>query len=181
MDTDEHLKFPIGIDQSSNRSKNYFTSVKRSDLLWELKMLPSEVEYSIINLDADQLATPYRPNGWTVNQVVHHLADSHIHAYTRFKLAVTEENPVIKPYDQEAWAMLPDNKLPINFSLTLLHSLHARWWALVDKFGDEEWEKTIFHPEKGRKITLRELLDSYVWHGKHHTAHISQLRKRNNW
>lgn len=181
MDTDEHLKYPIGTDQSSNRSKNYFTSIKRSDLLWELKMLPSELEYSIINLDADELATPYRPNGWTVNQVVHHLADSHMHAYTRFKLAVTEENPVIKPYDQDAWALLPDNKLPINFSLTLLHSLHARWWALVDKFGDEEWEKTIFHPEKSRKITLRELLDSYVWHGKHHTAHISQLRKRNNW
>lgn len=181
METDEHLRYPIGSDQSSNRNKEYFTPVKKSELLWELKMLPSELEYSIINLDADQLATPYRDGGWTVNQVVHHVADSHMHAYTRFKLAVTEENPVIKPYDQDAWAMLSDNELPINVSLTLLHSLHSRWWALADKFGEEEWEKTIFHPEKSREITLRELLDSYVWHGKHHTAHITQLRKRNNW
>ena len=181
METDEHLRYPIGSDQSPNRNNDYFTDVKRSALLWELKMLPAELEYAIINLDSDQLATPYRPGGWTVNQLVHHVADSHMQAYTRFKLGLTEDNPVIKPYDQDAWALLADNQLAVNVSLTLLHALHARWWALACKFGPHDWERTIFHPEKSRSISLMELLDSYVWHGKHHTAHITQLRKRNNW
>ncbi|MBS1736376.1 MAG: putative metal-dependent hydrolase [Bacteroidetes bacterium] len=181
METDEFLRYPIGGDQSSLHNKAYFTAEKKSELLWELKMLPAELEYALLNLDANQLATPYRPGGWSVNQLVHHVADSHMQAYTRFKLGFTEHNPEIKPYDQDAWASLSDNQLPVNFSLTLLHALHARWWFFADKFTEVDWEKTIFHPEKQRSIPLRELLDTYVWHGKHHTAQITQLRKRNKW
>ena len=140
------------------------------------------LEFAVKNLDEYQLDIPYRPGGWTVNQLIHHIADSHMNAYIRFKLALTESNPVIKPYNQAAWAELPDTKkLPINISLTLLHALHARWYQLMYEMPAEQWERTVYHPERKKTLTLWELLKSYSWHGLHHTAHITKLRERMKW
>jgi uncharacterized damage-inducible protein DinB len=140
------------------------------------------MENAILNLDADQLATPYREGGWTVTQVVHHVADSHINAYTRFKLGLTELNPSIKPYDETAWAELSDTQqLPINVSLTLLHALHTRWHNIIMNIKPEEWNRTVFHPEQKKEMTLWYLLGSYSWHGRHHVAHITSLRESKNW
>ena len=126
--------------------------------------------------------TPYRDGGWTVKQVIHHVADSHLNAYVRCKLALTEDNPTIKPYEEAAWAELSDTKnLPVNVSLTLLHALHARWVEVMKNMSDAEWQRTFFHPEQNRKITLWGMLTTYAWHGKHHVAHITSLRDRMNW
>ncbi|MBC7423468.1 MAG: putative metal-dependent hydrolase, partial [Ferruginibacter sp.] len=136
----------------------------------------------ILNLDESQLNTPYRPDGWNVKQLVHHVADSHMNAYIRFKLALTENNPTIKPYDEAAWANLIDTQqVPINVSLTLLHALHVRWVALIRGMSTEDWNRTVYHPEQKKEITLWDLLGMYSWHGRHHTAHITNLRQRNNW
>ncbi|HSV10616.1 MAG TPA: putative metal-dependent hydrolase [Hanamia sp.] len=181
MAEDQDFRYPIGKeDQQEEYALPFNEQLKRS-LIDEIKMLPSNLEYAIQNLDAAQLEIPYRTGGWTVQQLVHHVADSHINAYVRFKLGLTEENPVIKPYDQDAWAKLPDTKLPINISITLLFSLHARWCELMDDMDETEWQRTIYHPEREIKISLWELLKSYAWHGKHHTAHILKLRERMNW
>jgi uncharacterized damage-inducible protein DinB len=151
-------------------------------LIDEIKALPSDLEYAIQNLDEAQLQTSYRAGGWTIHQVVHHVADSHINAYVRFKLGLTEENPVIKPYDENAWATLPDaQQLPINISITLLHALHARWCGCMDDMNESQWQRTVYHPERKTEMSLWQLLKSYAWHGKHHTAHILKLRERMNW
>ncbi len=140
------------------------------------------MENAILNLDEQQLNIPYRDGGWTVKQVVHHVADSHMNAYVRFKLALTEDNPTIKPYEEALWAELSDTKnLPVNISLTLLHALHARWVELMKNMTEEEWNRTIFHPEQKRKIKLWDMAGTYAWHGKHHAAHITSLRDKNGW
>ena len=140
------------------------------------------MEEAVLNLDEVQLNTPYRPDGWTVKQLVHHVADSHMNAYIRFKLGLTENNPTIKPYDEAAWAELSDTKnIPINISLTLLHALHIRWTEVLKNIKREEWDRTLFHPEHQKTMTLWFVLGMYAWHGKHHVAHVTQLRKRNNW
>ncbi len=140
------------------------------------------LEHAVENLDKSQLDTPYRTGGWTVHQLVHHVADSHINAYVRFKLALTEDNPAIKPYDEASWAELPDTKnLPINISLTLLHALHERWYQLMYDMNDIQWQRTVYHPERKKTLTLWQLLKSYSWHSRHHAAHITQLRERMNW
>ena len=134
------------------------------------------------NLDEAQLQTPYRPDGWTSQQVVHHVADSHMNAFIRFKLGLTEDNPSIKPYDEVMWAELSDTKIvPINVSLTLLHALHTRWVAVLENIKEEEWSRTLFHPEHKREMSLWYVIGLYAWHGKHHTAHITSLRERNGW
>ena len=137
----------------------------------------------MLNLDEAQLATPYREGGWTVQQLVHHVADSHINAYCRFKLALTEDNPVIKPYDEKLWAETNDvHKLPINISLTLLHALHLRWHETLKYISDNDWNnKTIYHPEHKKVIRLWTLLGLYAWHGRHHVAHITSMRERMKW
>ena len=173
----DDLKYPIGTYQAQP-----FSQKQKEDWLLDIKFLPAELELSIQNLDEAQLQTPYRDGGWTVHQLVHHVADSHINAYTRFKLGLTEENPTIKPYDQAAWAELNDTKtLPINISLTLLHALHQRWYVAIKDINDEAWKRTVYHPEQQKEITLWHLLGMYSWHGKHHLAHIKNLRERNNW
>lgn len=146
-----------------------------------IRFLPEDLENAIVNLDADQLATPYRDGGWTLNQVIHHLADSHINAYIRFKLGHTEEKPTIKPYLEREWANTIDNGLPINISITLLHALHARWYAFLKDFSEADFQKEIIHPEQGRSMSLWFLLGLYAWHGKHHLAHILALRASNHW
>ena len=142
--SDTDLRYPIGkaADQQYSGQTPYSEEVKQA-LLNDLKTLPSVLEFTIQNLDEEQLKTPYRPDGWTVQQVVHHVADSHMNAYMRFKLGLTENNPTIKTYNQDGWATLSDNQLPVNFSLTLLHALHARLYETLRNLSEAEWQRTI--------------------------------------
>ncbi len=182
MQGDIDLSYPIGKENEQKEFEIEFNEPLKTTLINDIKNLPSFLEFSIQDLDASQLETPYRPGGWTVHQLVHHIADSHINAYTRFKLGLTEDNPVIKPYNQEAWADLSDTKkMPVNVSVTLLHSLHARWTQILEDITESQWQRTVYHPERKIKITLWELLKSYSWHSRHHVAHINNLRKRMNW
>ena len=159
-----------------------FSPEQKKQWINDIKYLPGIIEHSIQNLDEAQLDTPYRDGGWKVKQLVHHVADSHMNAYIRFKLGLTEDRPTIKPYDEGAWAKLADtNTQPINVSLTLLHALHLRWHAILDAMTDIDFERTVYHPERKVEITLWNLLGSYSWHGRHHVAHITSLRKRMNW
>ncbi len=173
----EELSFPIGkyIEQP-------FSEIQLKEWLLDIEVLPKALEYAITNLDAVQLEVPYRPDGWNSRQVVHHVADSHMNAFIRFKLGLTEDNPTIKPYDQDAWVLLSDvENIPINVSLTLLHAVHARMYEVLKNIKGDEWNRTVVHPEHGRQMTLWYLLGSYAWHGKHHTAHINKLRERKGW
>lgn len=182
MEDDEILRYPIGKENEQEEYKSEFNEELKSSLINDIRLLPASLEFAIQNLDAAQLETPYRPGGWTVHQLIHHIADSHINAYTRFKLGLTEDNPIIKPYDQDAWVLLSDTqKLPVNISITLLHALHTRWCRFMDDMDESQWQRTIYHPEKKVKITLWSLLKSYSWHSRHHTAHITSLHKRMNW
>ena len=143
--------------------------------------LPSQLRMEVENLSEQQLDTPYRFGGWTIRQVVHHIPDSHINSYVRFKLALTENNPTIKTYEEHLWAELKDSlETPINISLTLLEALHSRWVILLRSLTDEQFEKTFQHPEWGN-ITLSKTLALYAWHSKHHLAHITELKKKMGW
>jgi len=169
-------RYPIGkyeLEVFSDKTKNKW--------LADIKYLPQLLENALLNLDEAQLQTPYREGGWTVQQVTHHVADSHINAFCRFKLGLTENNPVIKPYEEQLWANLHDVQLPINISLTLLHALHARLYDLLSTIKDEEWNRTVVHPEHNKTMSLWYLLGSYAWHGKHHVAHIVTLREKMSW
>lgn len=182
MAEDEKLRYPIGKESEQKEHDKPFDEQLKSELISDIRMLPQSLEFATQNLDEAQLHTPYRPGGWTVHQLIHHIADSHLNAYIRFKLGVTEENPTVKPYDQEAWANLSDTKnLPINISITLLHALHKRWCEMLDNITESEWQRTVYHPERKIEITLWDLLKSYAWHSRHHTAHILKLRKTMGW
>jgi len=173
----EDLSYPIG-----KFEPRLFTDTQLEEWILDIKYLPNLLENAVLNLDEHQLETPYRPDGWTAKQVVHHVADSHMNAYIRFKLGLTEINPAIKPYDEAAWALLSDTKnLPINLSVTLLFALHTRWVEVLKHISKAEWERTVYHPEQKKEITLWNLLGLYSWHGRHHTMHITNLRERNNW
>ncbi len=173
----EELKYPIGKYQPQP-----FSAKQLEQWITDIKYLPNHLENAVINMDEHQLETPYRPDGWTVKQLVHHVADSHMNAYIRFKLGLTENNPTIKPYEEGEWALLNDSKIiPINVSLTLLFALHARWVAVLENIKEDEWNRTVFHPEQKKEITLWHLLGMYAWHSLHHTAHITALRQRMNW
>jgi uncharacterized damage-inducible protein DinB len=142
---------------------------------------PSALRAAVKGLTDAQLDTPYRPEGWTVRQLVHHVADSHLNAYTRFRLALTEDNPTIKPYDEAAWAELPDARsLPIGVSLDLLDRIHERLVHLLRATQDADFRRTLQHPENG-PMTMDSLLAVYAWHGRHHTAHVTGLRERMKW
>ncbi len=170
-------RYPIG-----QYTPEPFSEQKKEDWIADIRHLPQLLENALLNLDEQQLHTPYREGGWTVQQLVHHVADSHINAYCRFKLGITETNPAIKPYDEKLWAELPDvQQLPVNISITLLHALHARWCYLLEQLTPTDWERTVFHPEQKNTVTLWELLGSYAWHGIHHTAHITRLREERHW
>lgn len=144
--------------------------------------LPGEIRAVVAGLDDAALDTPYREGGWTVRQLVHHVADSHLNAYTRFKLGLTEENPVIKPYDQDAWAALPDSRLlPVAPSLQMIEGLHARWAGLLGTLPPAGLDRSFIHPEREGLFPLGRMLALYVWHGHHHVAHIRVLRERRGW
>lgn len=176
-------RYPIGKPESRPFSdKGGFDEAKKMSYLQDIRLCPALLEDAIANLDEHQLNTPYREGGWTIKQVVHHVADSHMNAYIRFKLGLTEDNPTIKPYDEAAWAELSDtHNLPINISLTLLHALHTRWVDLMKNMTEVQWQRTVYHPEHKREIKLWDLLGTYSWHGKHHTAHINKLKERMGW
>ena len=173
----EKLKYPIGryqVEDSIN--KNLI-----DNWIKEIESLPQKLYDEVKGLKPDQLKTPYRPDGWTVQQVVHHIADSHMNAYIRFKLALTENKPMIKPYDEKLWAELPDSNLvDINVSLDLIKSLHKRWSALLRNLSEEDLNKEFLHPESGMK-NLKETVCHYAWHGNHHLAHITSIKQRMNW
>jgi hypothetical protein len=152
-------------------------------LAWieDIERLPAELRSAVADLNEEQLSTSYRPGGWTIRQVVHHLPDSHVNSYTRFRLALTEDNPVVKPYAEAAWAELEDAKsAPIELSLTLLDCLHRRWVLLLRSLAEEQFARTFRHPELG-ELTLAWNLGLYAWHGRHHVAHITRLRVAQGW
>jgi len=159
-----------------------FSEKQLQEWLNDIRFLPENLEHAVLNLDEAQLETPYRDGGWTVKQLVHHVADSHMNAYIRFKLGLSEENPTIKPYNQDAWAQMPDTKnLPINLSFTILHAVHRRWYEILINITPEQWNRTVVHPEYNKQMTLWHLLGMYAWHSRHHTAHINNLRERMGW
>jgi uncharacterized damage-inducible protein DinB len=171
-------RYPIGEYESKP-----FSILQKVEWLADIKFLPLQLENAILNLDENQLHTPYRDGGWTVHQLVHHVADSHMNAYIRFKLALTEENPIIKTYEEKLWAEMNDvKKLPVNISLTLLHALHIRWYEALKYVSDDEWNnRTAFYPLAKKTVRLWYLLGMYAWHGRHHVAHITSLRERMKW
>lgn len=172
------LRYPIGI-----YTPGPFSFKLKESWLVDIRYLPLHLEQSLINLDEGQLRTPYREGGWTVQQVVHHIADSHMNAFIRFRLGLTEERPVIKPYDENRWALLPDvSRVPVNVSVTLLHALHLRWYQMLCEVPDSDWNvRSVYHPEQAREMDLWYLLGLYAWHGRHHVAHITSLRDRMGW
>lgn len=173
----ENLKYPIGRFLFQPPS----TIRQRQAWIDDIAEAPARLRAAIAGLNEEQLDTPYRDGGWTVRQVVHHVADSHMNAYVRFRLALTEHEPTIKPYDEAAWAALPDaRQAPVEVSLTLLDALHDRWTRLLRAMSDADFERHFRHPELG-VVPLEKNLALYAWHGKHHAAHITALRERKQW
>lgn len=168
-------RYPIGKFEATPYQQSLHT-----EWLIDIAQLPNMVEAALLNLDLWQLETPYRTGGWTVSQVVHHLVDSHTNCYARLKLALTEDNPIIRPYEEQQWVLLADANLPHNNATTFLHSLHQRLYVLFKSVTAEQWERTYQHPVSGQH-TIWDLLGLYAWHGKHHVAHITELRKKMNW
>lgn len=157
------------------------TPGERAGAMSALRALPAELRAAVSRLDDGQLDTPYRDGGWTLRQVVHHVADSHLNAFIRLKLALTEDNPTVKPYEEGRWADLPDMRLPVEVSLGLLDSLHTRWAAVLENLTPEDWAREWTHPAQGQTFTVDTLAAMYAWHGRHHTAHILGLRERRGW
>jgi uncharacterized damage-inducible protein DinB len=154
---------------------------RRQQAMDEIASTPAKLRAAVKGLNDAQLDTPYRQGGWTVRQLVHHVPDSHLNAYVRLKLALTEDSPTIKPYDEAAWAKLADsNSTPIEVSLTLMESVHDRWVRIWRSLKPEQFARKLVHPENGER-TVDWLLFLYEWHGKHHTAHITELRKQKGW
>lgn len=172
------LRYPIGrFDIAAP-----LTGASRAVALSDLEALPALLRTALTGLTEAQLDTPYRPEGWSVRQLVHHLADSHVNAVTRVRLALTEDAPTIKPYLEKAWAELDDARaMPVASSLAILDGLHARWVALLRARPDADFARTVVHPEHGRTMSVDLLTGLYAWHGRHHVAHITELRRREGW
>jgi uncharacterized damage-inducible protein DinB len=172
----EDLRFPTGRFSTPSSS----LPEVRAAHIQTLRLLPERLRAAVSGLTDQQIDTPYRAGGWTVRQVVHHLADSHANAHMRFKLALTEDWPTIKPYDEVVWANLADSRLPVDVSLVLVEALHIRWVSLLESLSDEDFQKGYVHPAMGRQ-NLANVLALYDWHSRHHTAHITSLRSRQGW
>lgn len=170
------LRYPIGRPERAAS----LAPDRRAAAIQAIADAPARLRAAVDGLTDAQLDTPYRPGGWTVRQLVHHVADSHMNAYTRFKLAVTESNPTIKPYDEAAWASLTDSSLPIAPSLAIVDAVHQRLDVLLRSLPDDAFARTLVHPENG-PMTVDSLLAVYSWHGAHHTAHVTALRDREGW
>ncbi len=177
MKTLDELKYPIGRFSPPDSS---MAGIRAANIA-TLCLLPERLRSAVDGLSAAQIDTPYREGGWTVRQVVHHLADSHANSFVRFKLALTEDWPTIKAYDEAAWAKLTDSvALPVEVSLTLIEALHMRWVTLLESMTEEQFQRGYIHPSSGRQ-TLAHALAIYDWHSRHHTAHIVQLRQTQGW
>lgn len=176
MADQEDLRYPIG----KFRPPTENTPAARAAQIETLRLLPERLQTAVAGLSDAQLDTAYRDGGWTVRQVVHHFADSHANSYLRFKLALTEDWPTIKPYDEKAWAQLKDSSLPIEPSLVFITGLHQRFVALLELMTEKDFERGFNHPERGR-VTLATNLAIYDWHSRHHVAHITNLRARQGW
>ncbi len=171
------VRYPIGKFEYDGP----LTPEQRQELLHQIEQAPPRLRAAVKGLSEQQLDTPYRPEGWTIRQVVHHVPDSHLNAYVRFKLALTEDEPTIKPYAEDRWARLADTQAtPVEVSLAMLDSLHDRWVRLLRSLQPEDWKRTFRHPVLGL-VTLEKNLALYAWHGRHHVAHITSLRERNGW
>jgi uncharacterized damage-inducible protein DinB len=172
------LKYPTGRFSSVKRP---LTAQERAERIEAIRAHPAKMRAAVAGLSEAQLDTPYREGGWTVRQVVHHVVDSHTNAYIRFKLAVTEDGPTVRPYQEKMWAELPDARtLPVETSLAILDGLHARWSAFLAALAPEQFRRPLHHPEMG-ELTVDALLELYGWHGAHHVAHITGLRARKGW
>jgi len=172
------LRYPVG-------KFDWNAPVSEADyprFIAQIAEAPGALRSAVAGLSRDQLETPYRPDGWTVKQLVHHVPDSHLNAYCRFKLALTEDEPTIKPYEEGKWAELPDSqRVPVEVSLELLDALHQRWVVLLTSMESSDFNRGFHHPERDGVMTLSQLLALYAWHGRHHVAHITSLRKREGW
>lgn len=176
MAEQDDLRYPIGRFSAVALSE----PAVRSEQISILRLLPGNIQAAVSGLSHTQLDSPYRENGWTVRQLVHHIADSHANAYVRTKLALTEDWPTIKTYDEAAWARLPDSTLPIDGSIAMISALHERWVAVLESLSEPDFKRGYNHPELGRQ-ELSSVLAMYAWHSRHHTAHITNLRKRMCW
>ncbi len=169
-------RYPIGKFSYSGP----LTADQKKQCLDNIEQTPTRLREAVRGLTDTQLDTPYRDGGWTVRQVAHHVPDSHMNAYIRFKLALTEDDPTIKPYMEDRWAELPDSRQPIENSLAILDSLHRRWTTLLRSLSNTDWKRTFRHPELG-PMTLEKTLALYSWHGRHHVAHVTSLREKMKW
>jgi uncharacterized damage-inducible protein DinB len=174
--TASDLRYPIGRMQRTPT----LTPEARRAAIDTIAEAPAKLRAAVSGLTVAQLDTPYRPDGWTVRQLVHHVADSHMQAYARTRFALAEQNVTVTPYDEAAWAELPDRALPVEVSLDLLDALHARWVHVLRATNAEGFRRTIMHPQNGQ-MTVDDLLGVYQWHGRHHTAHVTALRERMGW
>ena len=171
------LQYPVGRFSYSGS----LSAEDRARSIAALRELPSRLRAAVEGLSENQLDTPYRPGGWTVRQVVHHVADSHMNSFVRFRLALTEDNPTVKPYDEKLWAELEDSRAEeAEVSLVLIDALHRRWVRMLESLTDAEWSRTYLHPDDGL-VTVEKALAIYDWHGRHHTAHVVSLRERMGW
>ncbi|HWI61568.1 MAG TPA: bacillithiol transferase BstA [Symbiobacteriaceae bacterium] len=173
----DDLRYPIGTFTFDPET----APAQRQSWIEEIAAAPAKIRAAVAGLAADQLDTPYRESGWTVRQVIHHLADSHLNSYVRFKLALTETDPTIKPYDETRWAEMPDARIGrAEISLELLEALHERWTITLRAMSEADFGRAFIHPDMGR-VTLDRALALYAWHCRHHTAHITSLRSRMGW
>ncbi len=172
------LRYPIG----KFALEGEIDGARREQWITEISEAPAGIRAAVHGLTDPHFNTPYRDGGWTVRQVVHHLPDSHLNAYIRFKLALTEENPTIKPYEEARWAELQDTRdTNIGVSLMMLDALHRRWAVLMRGMKEDDWGRTFFHPDQQKALRLDRILALYAWHGRHHVAHITSLRERMGW
>ncbi|MGB3776361.1 MAG: putative metal-dependent hydrolase [Leeuwenhoekiella sp.] len=173
----EKLKYPIG----KFEAPEVISNDQYIHWLEQIKTLPIRLKEAVNNLNDSQLATPYRPEGWTVQQVIHHLADSHHNAYTRFKWALTEDRPTIKAYDEKEWANGIDYKAPISFSVNYLIALHEKLIYLIENLEETDLNRSFIHPATGKEVVLKNMVGMYAWHGNHHLAQITSLIEREGW
>ena len=170
---DESLSYPIGRPQLPDGA---LTAAQRTALVQQVADLPAQITAMARAVGGEGLLRPYRPGGWNGRQVIHHLADSHMNCYFRYRLTLTEDYPTVRPYDEQAWAELPDvAATPVTVSLTLLEALHTRWVTLMQHLSDEQWQSKFYHPGSKRDFTLDQALALYAWHGQHHLAHLKML------
>lgn len=174
----ESLQYPIGKFEKPSK----ITQSLINTWIKDIKAFPDKLKHEVQDLSQEQLDTPYRPDGWTIRQVVHHVADSHMNSFIRIKLALTEDNPVIKPYLEDKWAELPDTKnYPIQISLNIIQALCERWSYLLKALTEEDLDRTFIHPESNKEFTIKEMIGFNAWHSNHHLAHITSLKKTKNW